>query len=446
MKKTLLLFVFLGIGTSIFSQIPDTAFVTMRQDTGAFEPQQFSNHYDWVIGSKQAIRSLFKVNPIDVGPPVSLLNLSYERKISPAFSLQAGAGFGIQTGSDFNKVDTFSVIGTDTFFAYPSYSYWSLHYSLEAKWYYNMARRIREGRSADNMTGNYFALETSYANVRNQLKGEASGFGYDQALVALRYGLQRRLFRYGFVNISYGVGARATWKENTQRPQWDAFISTRLGIGLALAQPNRPLPKSDRCEVLRCFREDHQMWKWELLDLLRITDFQNMNADLSLAREQKWGDSHWSWEILGDLTAKRHKLQAPYLGVDDRSWSAGFRAQTRWYFNQQKRIARGISGNNLSGMYFAAGFKGRYTQGREAYSKQLSHPGSYKTRDYRLSQLGPCAAFGFQIRIFERGYIDWQLSPTFFRTVEQGDRDGKLYKSTIGELDFDTRLRIGLIF
>ncbi len=446
MKKTFFLALLATIVFSAFGQTPDTSFVTIRQDTSAFERQQFSDHYDWVIRSKQPIRSLFKINMSEDGPPASLLHLSYERKIAPAFSLQAGIGLGVQTGVDFNKVDTISIVGTDTFQLYQGYSNLSLRYSLEAKWYHNMARHIREGRGADNMTGNYFALETAYANARNQVSGEATGFGYDQVQVALRYGLQRRLFRYGFANISYGVGARATWQGAAVQPRWDVFVNTRVGIGLALARPNRPMPKLDRCEVLRCFREDQRMWKWDLLNLLRVSDLQFMRANLSLAREQKWGDSHWSWEVLANVKAARYKSEDPRYGADDCSLTAGLRAQTRWYFNQKRRIARGLSGNNLSGMYFAAGLEGRYTRGRSEFNKQRPEAGSYKIKDFSKYELGPRGVFGFQIRVFERGFIDCQIGPTFFSTLEEGNRDGDPYRGASFNIDSDIQFRIGLVF
>ena len=446
MKKTFLLALLAALTFSAFGQMPDTAFVIMRQDTGVFERQQFFDRYDWVIGSKQPIRSLFKINMGEEGPPVSLLHLSYERKIAPAFSVQAGIGLGVQSGSDFNKVDTISIIGTDTFQVYQGYSLLSLRYSLEAKWYHNMARRIRDGRGADNMTGNYFALETAYINARNQVSGEATGFGYDQMQIALRYGLQRRLFRYGFANISYGVGARATWQGAAQQPRWDVFVNTRVGIGLALAQPNRRLPKSDRCEVLRCFREDQRMWKWDLFNLLRVSDFQNMRAGLALAREQKWGDSHWSWEVLANVKAERYKTEYRRYGTDNRSLNVGLRAHTRWYFNQKKSIAGGFSGNNLSGVYFAAGLEGRYTRGRDEFLEQRPEAGSYKIKDFSRYSVGPSGAFGFQTRIFERGFLDCQMAPTFFSTLEEGNRDGNPYRGTSFEVSSDLQFRIGLVF
>ena len=82
---------------------------------------------------------------------------------------------------------------------------------LAARYYYNLRRRIRKGKSANNFSTNYLSLALGSSVGRQSTE---TPFNYYNAGAAVRldgallYGLQRRLGRYGFVDFSFGVPFR----------------------------------------------------------------------------------------------------------------------------------------------------------------------------------------------------------------------------------------------
>ncbi|MGB3849556.1 MAG: hypothetical protein WA958_06275 [Tunicatimonas sp.] len=82
---------------------------------------------------------------------------------------------------------------------------------IAARYYYSLPRRIRQGKSANNLSANYFSvqLDNTWEGSGNTLTGPG-GLTYadGQALysnrVLLVYGIQRRLGRHGYVDFNLG--------------------------------------------------------------------------------------------------------------------------------------------------------------------------------------------------------------------------------------------------
>jgi hypothetical protein len=82
---------------------------------------------------------------------------------------------------------------------------------LEPRFYYNMKKRIAKGKSANNLSGNYVSLAVVYNIEKDRYTNNNSQFPefnslqtYDSRYLtfAPKFGLQRRVFKHGFVDIS----------------------------------------------------------------------------------------------------------------------------------------------------------------------------------------------------------------------------------------------------
>lgn len=78
---------------------------------------------------------------------------------------------------------------------------------LAGRWYYSISRRIREGKSANNFSNQYFMLQTNlplytaYTRLGDPLVAQ-SPFAWS----GLAWGSQRRLGKWGYADINIGLG------------------------------------------------------------------------------------------------------------------------------------------------------------------------------------------------------------------------------------------------
>lgn len=77
------------------------------------------------------------------------------------------------------------------------------------RYYYGMQNRIWEGKSADNLSANYLGLVFS-TRLQPQQKGwtatDDTGILYaDNFAITPMFGFQRRIFRHGFLDFSFGT-------------------------------------------------------------------------------------------------------------------------------------------------------------------------------------------------------------------------------------------------
>ncbi len=92
-----------------------------------------------------------------------------------------------------------------------TYRYYSISATLEPRFYYNLKRRIAKGKSANNLSGGYIALAftkgydsdripNTSLSIDNQLVGTSLSHSY--LLIEPKWGIQKRLFRNGFMDFS----------------------------------------------------------------------------------------------------------------------------------------------------------------------------------------------------------------------------------------------------
>lgn len=419
------------IGAAAFGQKPDSVFISIAQDTGRLEQQQFANPYDAVFGTYEPTRWLFKLDVASLLPAFMYLpgdngqnfdetglRLDAEYKISPAFSLNASYWLRFSEASGLFRGDGVYFQGHQ--------------FRLEPRWYYNMPRRIREGRSANNLSGNYFGLE-----LTQHLRSNNSSF-FNHRSAAVRFGVQRRLFRYGYFDMSYGIGVRHYPQTVFYQERTELFADARLGVGLALARPKSTSGrKAEQCDVLQCFREENRMWKLDLFNLLRVARSSWIRGSLRPAVEQKIGESPFSVEA--QLRLDGGYVDGPMVGKSS-NFGIGNHLQLRYYYGLKKRIARGKSGNNLSGAYVA--WQGEWFQTNNTlYGKNSDGIETKNTTTVRQMHTGPL--WGIQHRIFDKGFIDFNLGAAIGNEKISNERDTYTRHDLIYIF---SNLRIGLAF
>ncbi|MBX2890264.1 MAG: hypothetical protein KF734_05005 [Saprospiraceae bacterium] len=447
MKRIASLFATLLACTALFGQTKDTTFLFYGEEISTHQSPRFMDRYDEVFRTMDPAQWMFRwdlTGGYEIG---TALNLGIEHKLSPAFSLQFAYGL-----SGTNRYDSLSPLvpfpDRDTFFYHPLSTSLAIHrFGVQSRWYYDMARRMRAGLSANNFSGNYFGLELAYTTFGPGLSGEEARFASDQATAALRWGLQRRLSRHGFMDVSFGVGARRSggFDERAlgQRSYWDFFANTQFSLGLALYRPKAEKKALEYCDVLRCFREENQMFKIDLYNLVKIRDKNNLKGKASLAWERKLGQSPFSVELLGFVKARKEEVAAGenykygYSG-----WGFGGHIQPRFYYSLKKRIAKGKSGNNLSGAYIAL-----HTAIERNTEKRTDSDRGFKsdfdgTVDYL--KMGPM--WGLQYRIFKTGFIDLNLAFVGGTEHQDGIKDGKKHIYETRSFEITGGLRVGLAF
>lgn len=403
------LFLFLALQCGVLAQ-RDTSYQTLRQESGEYTAPHIETPSDRLFRTQVPSRWMFKMNLAqvfsnfgnDLQPANSLsgtpLVIGAEYKLSPAFSI--GAYYGIRLG--YQPATQFLEKGGWLY---------SSSLAVEGRWYHNMKKRMNDGRGANNFGGGYLALEASILN--NNPTTET----WDDRRIALRYGLQQRLLRHGYFDLS--VGAGVTKGSPIFRNSTFFITDQRVAVGLAAFLPKvkTSTANGNLCEVLHCQDEQSKMLKINVFD---VVDFRSngivYNLDLrpSIAYEQKIGRSPFSLEIDLGASFSNGKIQY-YTWMDQRynsiryataRWNAT--GELRWYYNMRKRILDGRSGNNLSGGFIGLQLN-RNNLIKSAVNYDSEDPGlfdgSLVTGEYWTSNF----VWGIQQRVLERGFIQFKI-------------------------------------
>jgi len=421
----------------------DSSALFIGQETGALENQRFIDRYDYVFGTHEPARWLFKWDATGLLPALGInvnkgsytnqeasFRIGAELKISPAFSLDASYHLGV--GDDFS--DIFSGDA-------PAFSH---GFRLEPRWYFGMPRRIRRGLSANNFSGNYLGLELTHVSSASQPISGNPRQRYKSA--SLRFGIQRRLFRFGYFDMSYGLGIRDYPQTPYHRGATQFYADARLAAGIAFSTPKAGARASaGYCDVLQCFREENRMFKIDLFNLLRVASIDQIKGVARIAWEQKIAGSPFSIE--GQVQIGGGYLNYEYSNqtiLNAHSLDFGGHLQGRYYYGLKRRIATGKSGNNLSGAYL--GWQADWFQDRGKVTSQGDiTPIEEGTYSRTVAGTGPI--WGIQYRLFKRGFIDFNLGAGWGNVKSTSTNNGQTTTGhQPGQLHLMGGLRIGLAF
>lgn len=159
--------------------------VSISRDTEVMDSTKFSGllrRYEQIIMADREELALLKIDVL--GPLLFLLSaedssksniarMSFEKKFKPEWS------WIITTEIQANRLDITE-----------------LRQRAGARYYFNMQKRILKGKSANNFSANYLSARLNYK--RRPVENE------NQVSIDLIFGIQRRLWKYGYIDFDIG--------------------------------------------------------------------------------------------------------------------------------------------------------------------------------------------------------------------------------------------------
>ncbi|HEV7380104.1 MAG TPA: hypothetical protein VGN64_09940 [Dyadobacter sp.] len=355
------------------SMAQDIAPITYSVTEDTLVKQRFIDRYENVFMTKVPTRHMFKIGmefyPVGrfefggSGIQAGWLTAGYEFKLTPSISLGANVK---TTGS------------------WMSSSGWrgNLAASFQGRWYFDMNRRIAEGRSANNFSGNYLAVIA---------ENNWDDYYSNRMRLGVEFGMQRRFLNNGVLDFAAGVYYHDNPYNyaNVYRKINDFEISTRTTLGFAFGDWKKAEHIS-ACDVFRCDEVVYSQWKvfWPTVKISHTT-----SISLGLAYERKLGNSPVSvnTQLSGDYL--RMAFTSIFNSEIYNSNFSQFRSsvQVRYYFLQKHSIRKGRGGNNLSGFY--AGPAADYVYFNDPNYGSKRH-------------LGAGFTYGYQQTLFRNAFID----------------------------------------
>ncbi len=435
MKSHLFTLLFLMLAGLASAQSTDTTFLSLSQENAPLEKQRFIDQYDYVFGTKQPTQLLVKLNLAPVVLPLGAYGLDDDPGIFQDISGDINNTSKAEVGVEWKILPAISLYAGGSIATRGS-SYFKGHYRgtgwrVEPRWYYDMPKRIRSGQSANNVSGNYISVEYQSFAQRDRDSEPSAMFNKSTfQATSLRYGLQRRLLRYGFIDISIGAGYQQSSyrSEYTIQPDKEAgiFVETRVAAGFALGAPKTEKSEVPICDVLRCFQEDRHLWKLSLAKALQA-NHSGLSIHPKMSYEQKIGSSPFSVETELEVFLNT------YGGYDQdfyvRKYGAGLNVQPRWYFLQKHRVAKGKSGNNLSGV-----FAGMLTGYRRTEQPKALFTSQSPNNFYVAPHLG------IQQRLFRTGFVQYKFGLLYSDILEDQ------YNGLPDPTAFLSELQVGFVF
>ena len=380
MKKSWTIY-FLLVISGINAQVADS--IKYTEEFGMFESQEIFSDYDYVFLTKEPTRYLWKINYPNLNFRNSFFRfqMGYERKIGKAFSWN-------------------TEIGITTLDRRYSIDYHSVGIILEPRWYYRMKKQMEKGESANNLSGLYIGLEIQKEYEEVFSKNRSSG----PYRTTLKYGLQKRFSKRAYVDMSIGAGVLfATRNYNSS-----FYLQPSIKLGYAFGEKTNINFKDRQCAVFKCHEEGSQLFKFNLLDFLDFQYVSNRQGSSlrewilrpNISYERKLGDSPFSIAYNGELIFGRFNYVINDESVKGERFGYNLGIESRYYYNQKKKIASGEAANNLSSNYLF--LRGSY------YNSE------YGSDEGVITYLG----WGAQRRIFDFGYLDFQAGlladPNYF--------------------------------
>ena len=387
MKKSLasLFLFFLFQCTYAQDSIP----VTFHQESDTLVKQRFIDRYENVFMTKVPTRHMFKVAAVASEVQGNGINFGYEYKILPSLSFEAS----LYTQFDRDK----TALATELLhFNWKGVNLWA---NAKARWYYNMNRRIRQGLSANNFSGGYFAF-----SYEQSLQLTDSYSNKNVARLGLLYGFQSRFLNRGYIDYSVGLfqsklGSNSYFFEDPAFFKAKNFVlGTQVNIGIAFGDwkksANNPL-----CDVLVCDESIKDQFKIEVPYI--AIGLKDQVAQAGLAYERRIGNTPLSIQGGTELYYTNRTAQNFF---HNRYFNAGAALELRYYFLQNYMMRRGKTGSNFSGPY--VGLRGAYDVHRGeityVYQPELNRKFKYETTSGELH-------LGYQQRLFKRLYINGSI-------------------------------------
>jgi hypothetical protein len=394
----LLLFVLFLFKTAIAQ---DDVKVTLTEEADTLVKQRFIDRYENVFMTKVPTRHMFKVGVSQYFQPIQFslidnrainnasLIVGYEFKFLPAFSIALSGHLPFYFAEIPSEYIRQNIVG-----------------DVQLRWFYNMRQRIRSGKSANNFSGNYIALNYTTAGTVD--------LGENGPTIGIKAGYQRRFLNSGFMDFNLAFQQTDPTFRYGLFHLWS--VTSQVSFGLAFGDWKKAR-KQPLCDLLRCDENLRNQFKVKLPE---VTFGYHLNRiRLGAAYEHKIGASPFSLNFQYDINLNKgfsyskreydYNLYHVYGSDLTKEISQYFTLQPRYYLLQKRQQLTGAGGNGMSGFYTGINMEFYRYSGRHSVRYQ------FHTQSIKQNTLYTGVLIGFQQRLFRHGYLDFNTSYNFKR-------------------------------
>ncbi|MCB0807602.1 MAG: hypothetical protein KDC05_17540 [Bacteroidales bacterium] len=335
----------------IFNQLTAKAQTIPEADTSGQLPDSIMQYitpleYAFMMHEETSwlVKGFLSTNSLseDVAPS---FKVSFEQRLSTAFTIDA----------------TIAESSNDILFNMPSSDI--IRFLMETRWYYRLKKRLQKSHIAKNMSENYFSVGVYYSHYY-EFYPEYYDYRRNYWSVQAKWGFQRRLLHHGITDM--GFRSAITFSAGTSNDPSFTF-NTYVDLGLAFTKDTYKLNREKLCSVLKCYESQKFLLKTDFSQLINIGLFQNdllFKIAPQIAFEYKLGKTPFSintlldagYEFLRYTRWEESEIPLEPLWEDHAEiWDYIIEMEGRWYYNLNRRMLKGKSGNGLSASYLAFG-------------------------------------------------------------------------------------------
>ncbi|MBO9612982.1 MAG: hypothetical protein J7619_09820 [Dyadobacter sp.] len=397
----------------------DTVSVSYSEETDTLVKQRFLDRYENVFMTKVPTRHMFKIG----------LSQYYQAKVFALSDDRTINSTSLHLGYEFKFLPAFSIALSGHIPYYDLQtpfreSFQNTVLDAQLRWFMNMGRRIRKGKSANNFSGNYLAV---FYNMPSTMQ--------DDPRIGLKLGFQRRFLNFGFMDFAVALQQGTPFFHYGAFYNWD--LSTQASFGLAFGDWKKaaigPL-----CDVFLCDEHLSNQWKIRLPELTLGRYMVRIRT--ALAFEQKIGTLPFSINFqlnadhsdgFNDIRNPEHAAGFQYLNSRSKEKFLSFSVQPRYYFLSKIQKLRGKGGHGFSGPYTGINMAYVYYKGEHRIFRYTFDEIYRKTNAIHVGPL-----LGYQLRVFRHGYVDCNTSYNFKDYLNSNKKD----------FGFTTNITVGIAF
>ncbi len=314
--------------------------------------------------------------------------LAYEQKLSESFSI---------------NTSIIPFYSTDNGFGIRS--------DLELRYYYKLSKLIKEGKQANNLSSEYFSAGVGYDGSPFIGDGRKNvSFNYN-----INWGSQRRFLNTGYVDMGIELSYNTYENISSTGDQVTSSLVTlqnRSIVGVAFGK-NYEISDVVKCPIFKCHLDRKSAMKFNLNKTFSMSygssslygGGNQFSASLNpeISYEKKLGSSAFSidqeLEIFVGASTRISNLNTS-AGISE--YSLGYTVALRHYYNLNKNIKKGESGNNLSGNYWYLGSSFQFGDSKLTFNDGNDVIG-------KQNYLGIPFGLGFQKTMLDSYYFDFQF-------------------------------------
>ena len=204
----------------------DTVRVSYSEEPATASNFSLKEKYRYFTRASLEEKSMFKVG-------ISRLNIGWAGSFGLILGLEHIIAFERKIGVPFSVMGQYRNLN-----GFNNNSPKEMGVDVGVRYYYALPARIKKGKSANNFSANYFSLQsdntlswgeyiTSFSPIQFEYRNNSV---YSLSLL---YGLQRRLGKYGYVDVNVGYQRRLDDMSQYVIPINRGGVATNFSIGVA---------------------------------------------------------------------------------------------------------------------------------------------------------------------------------------------------------------------